>query len=116
VKEFVFPQVGFGSCCASCAQGLPCEGTKKSKKACCASCAEGRSCEGGAPCSQPKPTPSVPGSTSFPVGFGQSSVGPIATQNPALAAVSAWVFPLTVGAIGLAAGMGLAFYLNRGRS
>jgi hypothetical protein len=82
------------------------------KKPCCRSCAEGKPCEGGStinsPCSQPQAPPSIPGSTSFPVGFGQ---GPITTQYPAVAVVSSWGVPLAIGLVSAAAGFGLAYWI-----
>jgi hypothetical protein len=67
---------------------------------CCASCEEhGTTCR-GAP---------IPGQTAFPVGFGQ-------TGTTAVDAVSAWAVPLTIGAISLAAGFGLAYVLTKGKS
>jgi hypothetical protein len=91
--------VGKEPCCASCASGGPCTG--------CGS-------EGVAmpPCSTPKATPSIPGSTSFPVGFGQSSSAPVTTTSVPVAMVTAWAVPLVIGAISIAAGFGLAYAIN----
>lgn len=100
--------VGKG-CCASCAQGGPCEMT----------------CESGCPspvqmppCSAPQAPPSIPGSTSFPVGFGQTddssstTSSASSTLSTAGAALSGWGVPLTVGAISIAAGFGLAYVIT----
>jgi hypothetical protein len=85
------------------------------KKPCCRSCAEGKDCDCDGtnstinhPCSQPQVPPSIPGSTSFPVGFGQ---GPITTQYPAVAVVSSWGVPLAIGLVSAAAGFGLAYWI-----
>lgn len=85
-----------------------------SKVPCCARCGQtGGSCAGeqntiANPCSQPQASPSIPGSTSFPVGFGQ---GPITTQVPAVAVVSSWAVPLAIGLVSAAAGFGLAYWI-----
>jgi hypothetical protein len=87
------------------------------KKTCCRGCASGGSCEGTCPsktqppCSEPKAPPSVPGSTSFPVGFGQTSP-PAVTTSTVASAISGWVVPLAVGAVSIAAGFGLAYVIS----
>jgi len=120
--------VGHGACCTSCAQGKTCEGSCPSKsaqaggsaqvggsgsaqgvgKGCCASCKQGGPCDG---CSKPKAPISVPGSTSFPVGFGQTGA-PITTTSVPVAVVSSWAFPLTVAFLSAAAGFGLAYAIR----
>jgi len=91
-------------------------GHAESGEPCCASCAEGKSCEGCMPkhkaprCSEPKAPISVPGSTSFPVGFGQSAQT-LTSSVPVSAAVG-WAVPLTIGLISIAAGFGLAYVIR----
>jgi hypothetical protein len=104
-----------------------------SHKPCCARCGEtGGSCGGSTggstvkhPCSTHKAPQSIPGSTSFPVGFGQGKIrkirtlrrgvgqGPITTQVPAVAVVSSWGLPLAIGALSAAAGFGLAYLIAK---
>lgn len=90
-------------CCNSCASGGPCEGCEGVK------CAVQMP-----PCSVPQAPPSIPGSTSFPVGFGRG-VGQATTTSTASTigdALSGWGVPLAVGAISIAAGFGLAYVIS----
>jgi hypothetical protein len=95
-------------------------GQSRTGKPCCNSCASGGSCEAceGAkcavqmpPCSAPKAQPSIPGSTSFPVGFGQAATA-TTTASTIGDALSGWGVPLAVGAISIAAGFGLAYVIT----
>lgn len=98
------PSSGKKPCCDSCAHGGPCEGCPDSVKA--------------APCSTPKAPISIPGSTSFPVGFGQSTdTSSTGTSSLTIAgdAVSAWAVPLTIAVISAAAGFGLAYVIAGNR-
>lgn len=85
---------------------------------CCRGCASGGSCEGSCPsntqppCSEPKAPPSIPGSTSFPVGFGQDASPPAVTTSTVASAISGWGVPLAVGAVSIAAGFGLAYVIS----
>lgn len=93
---------GFGkSCCGSCAMGGPCE----------SECV-GAQCAVPMPaCSAPQAPPSLPGSTSFPVGFGQTPSAP-STLSTVGDALSGWGVPIAIGVISLAAGFGLAFVIS----
>lgn len=120
------------------------------KKPCCAGCAKtGGSCGKGVgtqpygaqptqqpcadsvcgpPCSEPKAPISIPGSTSFPVGFGaprglgqqrglgrglgQSTTDTSSSLTTAGDVVSAWAVPLTIAVISAAAGFGLAYAIT----
>jgi hypothetical protein len=104
-------------------RGVSTEGLGQSKTGapCCARCGQtGGTCGGAGgvqqpACSAPQAQPSIPGSTSFPVGFGQVGLGqgPITTQYPAVAVVTSWGFPLAVAAASIAAGFGLAYIINK---
>jgi hypothetical protein len=103
-------------------------GTSATGKPCCGSCAAGGPCEGceGAkcavqmpPCSSPSAPPSIPGSTSFPVGFGRVAVRgvgqtatPTTTASTIGDALAGWGVPLAVGVISIAAGFGLAYVIS----
>jgi len=94
---------GFGkACCGSCAVGGPCESE-----------CTGSSCAVQMPdCSAPQNAPSIPGSTSFPVGFGQTAPTGASTASTIGDALSGWGVPLAVGAISICAGFGLAYVLT----
>jgi len=92
-------------------------GQTPAASSCCDSCAEGGPCSG---CG--KGEHNLPGQVSaMPVGFGQdsSSSGGNTAGASALttttSAISAWAVPLTVGAIAVAAGFGLAYAISSGR-
>ena len=96
-------------------------GQSKTGKPCCNSCASGGSCEGCEgtkcavqmpPCSVPQAPPSIPGSTSFPVGFGQAAPTGPSTVSTIGDALSGWGVPLAVGVISIAAGFGLAYVIS----
>src|SRR5271154_4963422 len=84
------------------------------KKPCCARCGQtGGSCNDGKsntiknPCSISQAPQSIPGSTSFPVGFGRGvGQGPLVTQSPVVAVAASWGVPLAVGVLSAAAGFG----------
>ena len=107
----------------------------KTGKPCCGGCASGGPCDGGGcgtgvgqcvaaecavqmpPCSGcPKATPSIPGSTSFPVGFGRGLGQAVTTGASTVStvgdALAGWGVPLAVGAVSIVAGFGLAYVLS----
>jgi len=89
------------ACCGGCASGGPCTGC------------EGQGCGVKMPpCSASQATPSIPGSTSFPVGFGQTAPTAPSTVSTIGDALSGWGVPLAVGAISIAAGFGLAYVIS----
>jgi hypothetical protein len=97
---------GLGVCSSACfdtsqESSLPPSSEAPVAEPCCDDCAEtGGSCGG-------KSAQFLPGqNSSFPVGFGQASTGTIAED-----AVTGWAVPLTVGAVALLAGFGLAYVL-----
>jgi hypothetical protein len=82
--------------------------------ACCTSCEHGGTCECALPAvSQPKAPISVPGSTSFPVGFGQPANAPITTTSVPVAMASSWTVPLAIALACGAAGFGLAYLISK---
>lgn len=87
--------VGAGACCGSCAAGGPCE----------------TDCVKQPICSVPSATPSIPGSTSFPVGFGQTAPA-ASTASTVGDALAGWGVPLAIGVISIAAGFGLAYAIS----
>jgi hypothetical protein len=93
--------VGLGSSTPPSSALTPSSPPPEEKEACCSECAES-----GGSCGS-KSTAFLPGqNSSFPVGFGQTPTTTI-VQN----AATAWAVPLTIGAIALVAGFGLAYVI-----
>jgi hypothetical protein len=95
------------------------------EKPCCGGCASGQGCEGtpatptgssntlASPCSKKKAPMSIPGTTSFPVGFGQPSNAPITTTSVPVAMAAGWGVPIAIALVSAAAGFGLAYLVAK---